>query len=465
MSPNVRRAAGLCACLVLLSTTACDRLKLGGAPAPKIDTADATPIEIDATVTGEITSANRVNYNDGSRSVTYSFELPEGKAVSIEASAAFCGQLSLFSEDGTMRRERSSGECRESEGRHVISRSLIGSRGTRHTLAFSGRGPGDYGPFSLQIKPLEIASERELVAGDDVSGLLDGERQTLTLKVEQAGRYQLDLLSSEFDPALRLEGEGTDREDDDGGDGTNARVVAYLEAGTYRVHVSRVGDGGGLFQLQVERREMNLPEGTELQNDGDLAVGTPVRGMLQGAANEYRLVVAERARYELSLESDDYDVRLDVAGPNTRLSDDDGGEGTDSRLIVVLDPGTYTVTAGDIEENFAGMYTLQAKVSPAGEPARLAPGATQEATLVEGEQHRYAFSVGARGSYTIDMRSSQFDSMLLLLRDGEPVNSDDDSGGESNARLEGTLDPGEYEVVALSFGGGSGRYRIGVEAR
>jgi hypothetical protein len=458
----VRRSAVFCAFVLSFSLAGCERT---GAPSAD----DGQRLALDKPATGEITSGNRLNYSDGTRTATFRLDLEPGDAVAIEAGAAFCGRLTLYSLDADGRQvlqgPATDGDCVEKDGRLVQMRSSVSPEGGRYLLAFSGREPGDFGPYRVSMSPLKLDGDRDLVAGDEVAGLWSAEK-TVALKIAEAGQYQIDLRSAEFDPTLKLEGQGVSRENDDDGESTDARLTAYLQPGDYRLTLGRVGSNGGVYRLSILKKDSAVAPGLELQNGGELPTGRDVTGMLQGEPASYQLVLAQRARVALALESDDFDTRLDLAGDGVRLSDDDSGEDTDSRLVTLLEPGTYTVTAFDLGEENAGLFTLSATVTPASDamPA-LVPGVQQPGSLAVGEQRRYRLSVPESASYVLTMRSSDFDSVLHLLRDGEVIGTDDDGGDDTDARLEVDLEPGDYEVVAITFGGDSGSFRIQADIR
>lgn len=459
MNPNALRPAALAALVLSLSLAGCQRSDNNGGAKP-------AALSPDKPATGEITLGDRVNYGDGTRSALFAFELAAGEAVAIEATAAFCGRLSLYALDDEGRhvlQPLGDRGCVEKDGRHTLTHSRLSPAGGRYLLAFSGREPGHFGPYRVSLSTLSLEPDRDLVAGDEVTGLLEQDK-TLVLKIAEAGRYQLDLRSSEFDATLTLEGPDVSRESDDDGEGTDARITAYLPAGDYRLGLGQVGSGGGLYRLAVLKREGGSP--ADLQSGGELAPGREVSGLLEGEPATYTLDLAERSRVVLALGSDDFDTRLDLGGETVGLSDDDGGDDTDSRLVTELDPGRYTLQVVDLGGDHSGVFTLSARVEPASGPMPvLAPGTPQSGALAQGEQRRFRLSVPTAGSYVLSMESDGLDSLLQVLRGGDVLATDDDGGGGSNARVELDLAPGEYEVVAIAFGGGSGDFRLRAERR
>lgn len=82
-----------------------------------------------------------------------------------------------------------------------------------------------------------------------------------------------------------------------------------------------------------------------------------------------------------------------------------------------------------------------------------------------GERYdRWTLSVDQRTAVRIDMRSDAFDTFLELLdARGGFIAMNDDSGGSLNSRIVVMLAPGDYDVIARTYGPGMrGAYEIGV---
>jgi len=75
-----------------------------------------------------------------------------------------------------------------------------------------------------------------------------------SVKLEAGKRYQIDMMSDDLDSYLRL-GDATGKQlaqDDDSGDGRNARIVFHCPAdGTYNISATTFGGGTGSFVLKV----------------------------------------------------------------------------------------------------------------------------------------------------------------------------------------------------------------------
>ena len=204
----------------------------------------------------------------------------------------------------------------------------------------------------------------------------------------------------------------------------------------------------------------------------------------------------------IELASDDFDALLYLTGPDfdSPLQDDDGGEGCNSRIDVVLpSDGPYLVIASTFAGS-AGSFTLSA-ASEAG-PRRDdddctggggAPGwdwsvddvPTDGRSLVDGDEvqdqltqddYRLGGDSPAKGwsvlgtagmTLTIDMISDDFDAILYMGGPGlTDLLVDDDGAGRCDARLTVTFpEDGEYTLVASTiFGSASGAFTLRVSS-
>ncbi|WP_234278205.1 hypothetical protein [Billgrantia desiderata] len=97
----------------------------------------------------------------------------------------------------------------------------------------------------------------------------------------------------------------------------------------------------------------------ELASEGQLESGRALQAWLEpGARNVYEIVIEEAGQYRLDLLSDDFDAYLELEGEGLFLSDDDGGEGMNSRIVTHLEAGTYRATARSYGNSESGSFTL-----------------------------------------------------------------------------------------------------------
>jgi hypothetical protein len=203
----------------------------------------------------------------------------------------------------------------------------------------------------------------------------------------------------------------------------------------------------------------------------------------RGSFHTYRFDAKPNKHYLITLDAPDFDAYLWVArmvgGLSEELAqDDDGGEGTNSRLrFRPPAPGSYVIVAQSLGENRNGPYTIRVEEMdppPAPTATPIAIGATVSGELTESSAIReedgapyQLFSVRGNGQRVrIQMRSENFDAYLHLMRvmeaRQEEVASDDDSGGGTDARINATLD-GDYVILARAFSAsGRGQFTLSV---
>jgi hypothetical protein len=347
----------------------------------------------------------------------------------------------------------------------------------------------------------------EVRVGQEVEGRLEAGDPHLTqrgafrayrLATEPGQRYVADLRSDEFDAylTLALSVHGlTDivQQDDDGGEGTNARIrFTAQHAGPYLLIAQAFGPGAtGRFTLSVATAQ--APRSAEPQA---IQVGTPVRGQLTASHpilltpdegevyhNLYRFEGQAGQALEITMDSDDFDAYLEFGG--LRVGDlevtdvdDDGGEGTNARLRVTLPTsGTYGVRTRSYGDFQTGDYTLLVQPWTPRDPVTRALSAGQEvsaeltaadAELEDGSHyHLWTYAGQAGERVAVRMRSDAFDTCLAFGRMvggefDELVSNDDAPDDGTNSLVELTLpSAGEYVIRANTlYSGQTGPYTL-----
>ncbi len=289
-------------------------------------------------------------------------------------------------------------------------------------------------------------------------------------------------------------------------DGTLRYTVP--EDGRYTVIVSRqrgpLGDARGFFEVSLTGATAALPEeaagGGEALGPGSLLTyGTVVTETITDAqpAVEYYFLGQAGDRITVRMEAldatlDPMVVILDAEG-NQVVSDDDSGGDLNALIASYLltGDGQYTLVAtryerergssrGRFELTLAGVSVTQLTPSPersglaAGTAFPLGLGQTVSGTIDdESIAVFYAFQVEAGTAVVIDMvkTAGDLDPFLALLDAGQNlVATDDDSGGNRNARLRFTASSSElYYIVATRFewfeGTTTGEYLLSLIAR
>ena len=310
----------------------------------------------------------------------------------------------------------------------------------------------------------------------------------------------IDLMTDQFDSYLYLTGPGFNEtiSDDDSGAGCDARITeTLLESGTYYVAATSLSSGStGTYRILLsdeapaiesyECGEANPEAIRRLRQDarrgsiGELHTGTLTQADPVVEDDRHGQAWTVRGRegdvIEIDLQSDDFDTYLFVAGPegDDLLTDDDGGEDTNSRIAYTFrEDGEVLIIASAFSEDSEGTYTLritEIEITGGGE-IEIGNSYTGFLTSMPetstGDRGGQIWTIyGERGqTVRISMRSEDFDTYLYL--DGPGLDSrlsDDDGGGGTDSEISVTFpSSGEYEITAAAFGSdGSGSYTIEV---
>lgn len=199
------------------------------------------------------------------------------------------------------------------------------------------------------------------------------------------------------------------------------------------------------------------------------------------ALYHYRGRAGERIQVEMR--SNEFDTYLTVGSSTNEECDDcrrndDGGEGTNSRLRYTLpDNGQVQIRAGAISDDARGRFSLQVSPAPAVVPARPQPleigseasGVLNSSSPVSDNDTPYqlwTLQGAPNQTLIVRMKSDELDSMLQygqLNGSNFVQQSEDDDGGQGlNSRLRITLDgQGRGAIRATTpMEENSGRYTI-----
>ena len=264
------------------------------------------------------------------------------------------------------------------------------------------------GAYELMVgEPAEVIS---IVPGQTVTGVLSGGVDFYTLTVTTDATLITDLTSDDFDTFLVLFDTGNPDEviptnllasNDDHGLGLNSQISLNLTAGTYLIGVFAFsGSGGsGVYTLQVTEAIPTVVN--------PISLGVTVTGSLSasGAVDHYVFTLDQSTTVSIDLTSENFDPTLELhatddpqqASFSTFVAfDDDGGEGLNSRILEVLEAGTYLINVSSLSN--AGDYSLQifeTTVGGAG-PAPLTPDFDGDGTVGFSDFLQFALVFGAR---------------------------------------------------------------------
>lgn len=284
--------------------------------------------------------------------------------------------------------------------------------------------------------------------------------------------------------------------DDDRGGGeknTDARVRFEVpDDGTYLIVAQALQETGmGAYTLSLEA----APTATTAA-PRPISIGQTVRGRLDETDaileddetyyDTWLLNGRKGQRVQIEMKADSLDAfisfgKMDGAEFNSLRTDDDSGEGTDSKLTITLpDDGQYVIRANEVGPK-TGAYTLSVVERQPG-PTSATPhpiGLGQEVTGNlndedpagdDGSYYDYWTFQGHAGDHLrITMSSDAFDTFVSIgTLDGQSYNElggNDDGNDGTNSLLEFTLpNDGVYVIRAKALSGeNEGEYRLKVE--
>ncbi|MES3035526.1 MAG: hypothetical protein V4813_16110 [Gemmatimonadota bacterium] len=231
-----------------------------------------------------------------------------------------------------------------------------------------------------------------------------------------------------------------------------------------------------------------LPLGSTM--DGTLGRTDPTINE-RGRFQVFRLDVKPGQRYSIVMRADDFDSYLSVARQVNGLtdylaSDDDGAGNSNARLRwTPKDAGTYYLIAQSLKADGVGPFTVRLDTMPATiitPPKAIAIGEAMSGTLAETDPSLDDGKGAYYDLYRITARKGQrlviemtapgdLDSFVGIGRMiGDSLNieeTDDDGGGEKNARLRYTVkEDGTYIIRAQALDANStGTYTVKVAER
>ncbi|MEW6566629.1 MAG: pre-peptidase C-terminal domain-containing protein [Chloroflexota bacterium] len=322
--------------------------------------------------------------------------------------------------------------------------------------------------------------EDELTAGAEVC---------YRLHLDQAQDLRLTVIAGDdFDSIMSLYDRDGNllQEDDDSGPGLNPQLRFHFdEGGTYFVTVRGYSGGeSGPFTLTVsEAVSIDAAESAR-----PLPFNERLRGAVTAADELYLApydIYLYGVMYYFEAQAQDWieiEVRARSIGsslvPSVGLFDEafsvlavtPNEEGGDAHLALLIpSDGRYYVLVTTqtedygTEEDYFFDITLTLGTAPEAGGGPIAYGQTDEGYVLTGEGDRWTFQGSAGDIVTISMGSELIDCYLELLDPaGATIASDDDSGGNRDALINGFRLPssGTYTIIASGYGGATGPYTL-----
>ena len=465
----------------------------------------ASGVDVGGSATGEIDYRNERDW--------FAVEFDAGKTYRIDLKGSRTGDGTLtdpflrgvYNENGDLiagTRNNNGGTGRNSRVEftptatatyYVEAGASGGGRGT-YTLSvveFAGIRPGD--DFAAGT-----GTTGAVAVGGSVTGEIDFNGDRDWFRVDLVGRrsYQIDLEGSVTwagtlrDPYLRgvynSNGDlirGTT--DDDDGLGYNSQVTFRSTAdGAYYVAAGAHGSREGTYTLSVVDSADILRPGDDYTEwtgtTGAVAVGGSATGEIEtlGDQDWFAVTLVADKTYQIDLKGsptgnalgDPYLYGIhDVNGVLiVGTTDDDGGEGFDSRVeFTPVDAGTYYVAAGGLNGDEVGTYTLSVAEIPDDFSATTrTTGAVAVGGSATGEidypndRDWFAVELDADRTYRIELKGnytgdgSLGDPYLAGVHDADGglitgTTNDDVNNTNTNSRVSFTpVDAGTYYVAA-----------------
>lgn len=349
-------------------------------------------LEIGDEVQGALSASDYVGVN-GSYLEAWSLKARAGQTISIDLqSDDFDSYLYVVGPglSETLRDDDGGGACHsrldftvlESGVFHVVASSSGSQTTGTYRLRVSAEPQprasiscGGVDPSALTALPTE---GRELTMGEIAFGHLSGIEpsiengrpvQAWALEGHAGERVTVRLLSDDYDAYLYLFGPGmseTMTDDDSAGDLDSELTITFPQTGRYTVGAGALSSGSsGSYRLTLTEPIdiATLETGERL-----LYIDSEAHGMLTAAdpvvegkpVQAWALEVRAGDRVTIEQLAEDFDSYLWIAGPGFAepLTNDDGGEGLNSRLDVTFpQDGVYRVVASSLGGS-TGSYTL-----------------------------------------------------------------------------------------------------------
>jgi hypothetical protein len=308
---------------------------------------------------------------------------------------------------------------------NVSATSFESGETGRYQIALEEGGRGSGGPGRPQqgiYQPPERPVQGAITVGQTVSGSLGrGDRQldsgeyidTYTVRGRRGQQLDLRLTGDGFDPYLAIQGPGGLSEfndDDSEAEGLDSRLFVTLPAdGEYRVTATSYEAGeAGDYRLSVVpatgRAQPGRPQqDSYVENDrgrqtlagGTIRIGDTVGGMLQSGddqleSGEYVDTFTFRGqrgqRVAAELTSSAFDAYVLMTTPSgEQLENDDGEDGTDSRLDTVLtEDGEYTVAVTSYQPGETGSYRFSVVSGQGSQRQAAVPGGPRVFAIMVG---------------------------------------------------------------------------------
>ena len=184
---------------------------------------------------------------------------------------------------------------------------------------------------------------------------------SFTLTLTEAGEYQIDAMASPADVELHVyQGDDLVASDRDGGEGSDARLVEFLQPGTYALRVFEYRAQPMTVRMQAQKLPPLTASGTLVPGQPSV-IQTSEGPDVRTSCRELTLNVTTPGNYQLdAVGAGTADAEMMLIQNNAKLEqNDDGGGGRNAQIRRALTPGAYTVRVWEHAKQ-AGSITVTA---------------------------------------------------------------------------------------------------------
>ena len=323
---------------------------------------------------------------------------------------------------------------------------------------------------------LYAQTPRELQFGNSVSGYLqEGEEIWFSVRSFEVGFISVET-SGDIDTYLEAYSSSRDfiNEDDDSGEGNNAKVEIVGEAGkTYLFKLRGYDeDVSGPFNIRAQFR--TIPQPVELR------FGTSRPENLRAGEEQWYSVRSSETGFVIVETTGDLDTYLHVydSSYSHMAEDDDGGENFNARLEIFAEAGkTYHFRLRGYDEEVSGAFRIWASFEPMPPDTERNTDRSRAVSIRLGEPYYgylrsdsesrwYVFEMTRSGfALNIQTRGSLDTVITLYDNQGNYLAEDDDSGENQNALVSIRPSLGNVYIEVKEYSGLQGRFTLHAELR
>jgi hypothetical protein len=326
--------------------------------------------------------------------------------------------------------------------------------------------------FFIVTGGLFAQNAQELRFGTYVSGNLNsGDEIWYSLRPAESG-FVIVEVTSDMDTYLEFFNAQREllAEDDDGGEGYNAKLEIFAESGkTYYIKV-RGYDSGDTGPYRILASVKPLPAAR------DLSFGNFMSGNLSSKEEQWYRVRTTQAGLVTVETSGGVDTIMEVYNGSWQLmgSDDDSGENYNARLEILVEPNqTYYFKVGGYGSDDTGSYrifanfeTIQTENNTERSRAiTLRLGEAFPVFLLKSSESRwYVYNLTRSAAFVVQTRGNMDTMLFLYDSNGNQIADDDDGGEGNNAMIYQRLNQGTYYIEVKGYDG-TGRCTLHAETR